>query len=345
MIKDKLKEINDINYKINKSKDEKERENLDKKLQDIMKDIKKGIIESFKDESDLKRFLDNIVNFNNYSYTNQLLIWTQKPEAKYVTSLHKYNKMGYTIKSGAKSIKIFAPNTYSIVKIKENNDKYEYKPYFALTDEEKKIYRDKNDDTITFHKSHVSGFKITNVFDVSDTTMPIEKIEKELNPILDDERAKDIEDIFVKAIYKDGFKVERVDKIDNGAKGYCDFENSKIVLLKGLGSLTELNVLIHEYAHSLAHKHLENNNKEYQEHRHQYETEAESISYVVSKYLGLDTAKTSNPYLYFWSKDKDFQEIDNSLNVIVNYSKRIIDNYNKFYENEFELSNEDIKTI
>ena len=45
-----------------------------------------------------------------------MLIWIQKPEAKYVTSLHKYNKMGYAIKSGAKSIKILAPNTYNIVK-------------------------------------------------------------------------------------------------------------------------------------------------------------------------------------------------------------------------------------
>ena len=48
-----------------------------------------------------------------------------------------------------------------------------------------------------------------------------------------------------------------------------------------------LKVIIHEYAHSLAHKHLKDNNKEYKEHRNQYETEAESIAYVVSKYLGL----------------------------------------------------------
>ena len=46
-----------------------------------------------------------------------------------------------------------------------------------------------------------------------------------------------------------------------------------------------LKVVIHEYAHSLAHKHLLNNHQDYQEHRNKYETEAESIAYVVSKYL------------------------------------------------------------
>lgn len=49
-----------------------------------------------------------------------------------------------------------------------------------------------------------------------------------------------------------------------------------------------LKVIVHEYAHSLAHKHLKDNHKEYTEHREQYESEAESIAYIVLKYLGLD---------------------------------------------------------
>ena len=65
---------------------------------------------------------------------------------------------------------------------------------------------------------------------------------------------------------------------------------------------------IHEYAHALAHKHLENNNREYREHRNQYETEAEAISYVVSKYLNMQTNDFSLSYLYAWSKEKDFKE-------------------------------------
>ena len=101
-----------------------------------------------------------------------------------------------------------------------------------------------------------------------------------------------------------------------------------------------LKVIIHEYAHALAHNHLKENNKEYKEHREQYESEAESIAYVVSKYLGLETKDYSIMYLYSWSKNKDFSEIDDSFNTIVNYSKKIINNYNKMVDKEMDLNYE-----
>ena len=251
----------------------------------------------------------------------------QNQDATYVAPLRTFNKMGYRIKSGEKGIKVVVPNFYTIVKIRQNDDEYKLKPLFALTDEEKEKYKNKEDDSITYHSQKLSNFKVGSVFDISQTTMPVDEINSKLNPTFEDERANGIEDYFIKAIYKDGFKVEYVENIDSGAKGYCDFENSKIVIKKGLGNLMRLKVVIHEYAHSLAHKHLLNNNQDYIEHRNKYETEAESIAYVVTKYLGLDVSDYSNMYLYSWSKDKDFKELDDSLNTIVDYSNRIINNY------------------
>lgn len=66
-----------------------------------------------------------------------------------------------------------------------------------------------------------------NVFDVSQTTMPFEEINKSLNPMIEDPRADSVADIFIKAIYKDGFKV-KYDDIPNGAKGYCDFDKKGV---------------------------------------------------------------------------------------------------------------------
>ena len=77
---------------------------------------------------------------------------------------------------------------------------------------------------------------------------------------------------------------------------------------------------------------------EYQQHREKYETEAEAIAYVVSKYLGLDTSNYSQTYLYSWSKNKDFKEIDDSFSTIVNYSRKIINNYNKIVEKELNVN-------
>ena len=169
-------------------------------------------------------------------------------------------------------------------------------------------------------------------------------IDGELNPIVNDKRADELIDCFIKTIYNDGFKVAFQDLTD-GSKGYCDHKNNLIVVKKGLSNVMQMKVLVHEYAHALAHKHLENNNRDYQKHRNQYETEAESISYVVSKYLDMPTSDYSLTYLYAWSKEKDFKEIDDSLNTIVNYSKRIINNFEKFYNQEFGLYSEELKSI
>lgn len=330
MLEESLKKINELSFKSNVTKDIKEKEKLEDDIKAIITDLKKQAIESFKSESDIKKFLDNIIKFNNYSYNNQCLIWMQKPDASYVAPLRTFNKMGYRIKANEKGIKILIPNFYTIVKIKTNEEgKYILKPLFSLNDEEKEKYKNKNDDTITYYSQKLSNFKIGSVFDASQTTMPLDTINEKLNPVLEDDRANGMEDNFIKAIYRDGFKVRYEEKIESGAKGYCDFKNNEIVVLKDLSNLMRLKVVIHEYAHSLAHKHLLENNKDYQLHRNKYETEAESIAYVVSKYLGLDTSSYSQMYLYSWSKDKDFKEIDDSLNCIVNYSKKIINNYKK----------------
>ena len=242
--------------------------------------------------------------------------------------------MGYKVNSGEKGIKIVIPSFYNIVKIKQADGTFDYKPQFTLTEEEKEIYKNKDDDTITFHNQKLSNFRVGSVFDVSQTNMPIDEITKVLDPNLEDERAPEITDNFIKAIYKDGYKVEYEEKMKKGVKGYCDFDNNKIVIQKDMGNLMRLKVVIHEYAHSLAHKHLSDNKQDYVENRNKYETEAESIAYVVSKYLGLDVSDYSNIYLYSWSKEKDFKEIDDSLNTIVNYSKMIINNYEHILEKE-----------
>jgi len=345
IVEEKLKKLNELGFEFRKTKDEKEKENIESELKDILFSLKKDAIAKFKNETDLKKFLDNIVRFNNYSFNNQILISLQKPDAEYVSSFRTYSSMGYTINKGAKGIKIFIPNFVNLIKIDNDNKTTEVKPYYLLTEEEKKKYKDKEDNSVSFYKQKLVGFVLGNVFDIKDTNMPIEEINAELNPILEDKQADEIMDCFIKTIYNDGFKVEFQEMKDSTAKGYCDHKEHKIVIRKGLGNLMQLKVLIHEYAHALAHKHLENNNRDYQEHRNQYETEAESIAYVVSKYLGLDVGDYTLSYLYAWSKEKDFKEIDDSLNTIVNYSKRIINNFEKFYDREFGLYADEYKDV
>ncbi len=336
-MEEQIKQISALGFKSKNTKDIKEKEKFDNDVKDILRSLKRQAIESFKSDTDIKRFLDNLINFNNYSFNNLCLIWLQNKDARYVAPLKTFNKMGYKVKLGEKGLKILIPNFLTIVKIKTNTPNvYDTKPLFLLSEEENKIYRDKSDDRITFLKHKLSNFKVGNVFDASQTDMPLDAIEEQLNPVLNDPSADGITDTFIKAIYKDGFKVKYED-IESGAKGYCDVKDNVIVLRKDLNNLMKLKVLVHEYAHGLAHQHLKDNGKDYHAHRNQYETEAESIAYVVSKYLGLDTSNYSLNYLYSWSKEKDFKEIDDSFSTIVNYSKRIIENYEKMYEENLGL--------
>lgn len=252
--------------------------------------------------------------------------------------------MGYKINEKEKGIKILMPNFLKFIKIINADGSFEIKPLYMLNAEELKKYKDKKDNSVVFFNEKLTNYRVGNVFDISQTNMPLDSIEEQLNPTLEDTSADGVTDVFIKAIYKDKYKI-RYEDITTGAKGYCDLNNSEIVIKKGLSNLMRLKVVIHEYAHALAHRHLKENNKEYIEHRNQYETEAESIAYVVSKYLGLDTSNYSLNYLYSWSKEKDFKEIEDSFNTIVNYSKKIIRNYNKMYEENLGLYAEEYKNI
>lgn len=344
ILTDKIKSISDLSFKAKNEKDSNIKENLEKDIKNILTDLKKQAISRFSSESDLKKFLDNMVNFNNYSLNNQYLIWLQKPDSKYVTSFNAFSKMCYYINKGEKGIKILFPVFLKFIKVDTNDSQFKIKPIYLLTEEELKKLKDKEDNSVTFYKEKATYFKVGNVFDVSQTTMPFEEIDSSLNPILEDSRADGITDIFIKAIYKDGIKVKYED-IDSGAKGYCDFDNKTIVVKKNLSDLMRLKVIIHEYAHSLAHTHLKDNNKEYQEHREQYESEAEAIAYVVSKYLGLDTKNYSITYLYSWSKNKDFKELDDSFETINRFSKKIIKNYEEIYDKELDLSDNNMNFV
>lgn len=119
-------------------------------MKNILFGLKKDAIDKFKDESDIKKFLDNIINFNNYSFNNQMLIWVQRPEAEYVSSFKTIKDMGYHLNSESKGIKIFIPNFMTLVKIKVDDKNFISKPLYMLNEEERKKYKDKNDEDIVF---------------------------------------------------------------------------------------------------------------------------------------------------------------------------------------------------
>ena len=332
-VKNKFDDIKKIKAQFSSSENKDE---LEKQIIKITDELKENAIKLFNEPSNIKLFLDNIGKFNNYSYQNKLLIFFQKPDATFVAPFKTYKDLGYSVKSNPDSIRIFIPRFNTIVKDNRDNS---LRYYSTLSNDELEIYKDKNNDDIVFYDKKLSYFSIGTIFDISDSTMPYEEIQEKLHPTINIKNAKQYINILENLIKDNNFKIRYTKTCD--ADGYCDFKNKEIVILDKQTDLMKVKVLLHEFAHSLAHTNLENNYEDYKNDRSKYEVEAESIAYVVSNYLNLKVPEFSEIYLYNWSKNKDFKEIDNSLKTIVDFSSNIIQRIDKkMKEVNFDLEND-----
>lgn len=319
--KEKFNEIKEIKKQFPTSDNKEELEN---KIIKITGELKENAIKLFQNPSHIKSFLDNIGRFNNYSYLNTLLIYFRKSDATFVAPFKTYKDLGYSVKNNPDSIKIVIPRFNTIVKDNRDNT---LKFYNTLTAEELKMYKDKNNNDIVYYSKKLSYFSIGTVFDISDSTMPYDEIKEKIHPTINNDNAKQYIKILENLIKENGFNLRYVNKCK--ADGYCDFKDKEIVIVDTQTDLVKFKVLLHELAHSLAHTNLENNYSEYKNYRGRYEVEAESIAYVVSNYLNLRVPEFSEVYLYSWSKNKDFKELDSSLETIVKFSSNIIEGIDK----------------
>lgn len=71
--------------------------------------------------------------------------------------------------------------------------------------------------------------------------------------------------------------------------------------------------------------------REHRKDRGTQEVEAESVSYTVCQYYGIETADNSFGYIAGWSKDKTLPELRASLETISKTSSRLIDDIDKHF--------------
>ena len=71
--------------------------------------------------------------------------------------------------------------------------------------------------------------------------------------------------------------------------------------------------------------------REHRKDRGTQEVEAESVSYTVCQYYGIETADNSFGYIAGWSKDKTLPELRASLEIISKTSSRLIDDIDKHF--------------
>ena len=166
--------------------------------------------------------------------------------------------------------------------------------------------------------SDIVGYRRVPVFDITQTNCPAEDYPK-LYPNRPENfdfkgTAEDLQ-AFSQALHQYA-KEKNIEvslgKTDSAAKGFYVPETNEIVLKDTLTPEAKVKVLLHELAHAEMHNHQQMASKSDDlKILNVIEYQAEMTAYVVSHYIGIDSADYSQKYLASWTK----KEVDNDIYI------------------------------
>ena len=295
------------------------------RIKEITAGIEKGIQELF--ESDRYRnYLTTMSRFHRYSLNNVMLIHAQKPDATLVAGFNKWkNSFGRHVRKGEKGIQILAPTPY---KIKQEEQKLDPDTKLPMLDDEGKPITEEKEVTIPM-------FKVVSVFDVSQTDgRPLPQISSTLTGDVAEY------EVFLEALHRTSPVPISFQAMEPGMDGYFAPKKQKIFLREGMSQVQTICAAVHEIAHSKLHDYehmteLADDGETIlvpgEKSRNTEEVEAESVSYAVCQYFGIETAKNSFGYIAAWSQGKELKELRASLETINKTSSELITGIEKHY--------------
>ena len=302
-----------------------EKQSNKERIKEITAGIEKGIQELF--ESDRYRnYLTTMSRFHRYSLNNVMLIHAQKPDATLVAGFNKWkNSFGRHVRKGEKGIQILAPTPY---KIKQEEQKLDPDTKLPLLNE--------NGEPVTEEKEiTIPMFKVVSVFDVSQTDgKPLPQISSTLTGDVAEY------EVFLEALHRTSPVPISFQAMEPGMDGYFAPKKQKIFLREGMSQVQTICAAVHEIAHSKLHDYehmteLADDGETIlvpgEKSRNTEEVEAESVSYAVCQYFGIETADNSFGYIAAWSQDKELKELRASLETINKTSSELITGIEKHY--------------
>lgn len=281
-------------------------------IDEITKKLEEGVKALF-DSEKYMNYLKVMSKFHNYSFNNSLLIAMQMPQASLVAGYSKWkNTFHRQVEKGQKAIKIIAPSPYKIDKIQDKIDPDTNRPMLDINGN---IVKEKV-------KVVIPAYKVTNVFDVSQTSgEPIPSLVNELSGNVEEYNK------FIEAIKKTSTVPIKFAEIDTSAKGYYNIEDKCIVIKDNMSEVQTAKTLIHEIAHSILHE--KDTGIEKEADRNTKEVQAESVAYAACQHFNIDTSDYSFGYIAGWSSGKDVEELRNSMNVIRQTASDLINGIEK----------------
>ena len=297
------------------------------RLQEITAGIEQGIKELFESEKYI-RYLSVMSKFHRYSVNNTMLIYMQKPEATLVAGFNKWkNQFERHVKKGEHGITIIAPTPYKkkIEEMKRDPD-----THAPILDADGKAVMEEKEIEIPM-------FRPVKVFDVSQTDgKPLPELASSLSGTVPHYEA------FLEAVRRSAPVPIEFEPMADNTDGYFSSDKQRIAIRSGMSEVQTVSATVHEVAHSKLH-----NRQKMQEtsaagdntadqpkpkDRNTEEVEAESISYAVCQYFGIQTGENSFGYIASWSKDKDLKELRASLETINKTSCELINDIERHYK-------------
>ena len=287
------------------------------RLKDITDSIETGIKELFESEK-YKQYLSTMSRFHKYSVNNTMLIYMQRPDATHVAGFNKWrDQFGRNVIKGEKGIRIIAPTPF---KKKIEQEK--------LDPDTKLPVKDENGNAIMEEKTvQIPMYKPVVVFDVKQTEgKPLPELAANLTGDVQNY------EVFMEALSRSAPVPIAFEKMAANMDGYFSLNDQRIAIREGMSEVQTVCAVVHEIAHSKLH----NKGEIGDEHqaklsRATEEIQAESISFAVCAYYGIETGENSFGYLATWAKDKELTELRASLETINRTSSALITDIDRNY--------------
>ncbi len=297
------------------------------KLKEITDSIEQGIKELFQSDKYAK-YLRTMSRFHSYSARNTILIHMQRPDATVVAGFNAWkNKFQRHVKKGEKGITILAPTPFK--------KKVEEKKLDPVT---QAPVVDANGNVIMEEKEiEIPMFRPVKVFDVSQTEgKPLPQL---ASPLTGDVQNYEI---FMEALRRTSPVPIDFKPLEPNLDGFFSVDNQSITLREGMSEVQTICATVHEITHSLLHNRererlsaaagTEQAGKVKPKDRNTEEVEAESVSYAVCQYFGIQTGENSFGYIATWSKDRSLPELKASLETIGKTANQLINDIDRHFK-------------
>ena len=295
------------------------------RMREIVDSIENGIKELFESDK-YRQYLATMSRFHRYSVNNTMLIYMQRPDATHVAGFNKWrDQFGRNVLKGEKGIRIIAPTPY---KKKVEEIKTDPETNAPMLDADGKAIVEEKEIRIPM-------FKVVSVFDVSQTAgKPLPQLAADLSGNVQQY------EVFMEALRRASPVPMEIKPVARDTDGFFSIKAQSITIRAGMSEVQTVCAAVHEIAHAKLHDYehmteLADDGETIlvpgEKSRNTEEVEAESISYAVCQYYGIETGENSFGYIATWSKGKELKELRASLETINKTASELITDIDRHF--------------